>query len=312
MRDGRANVLWVLLVVQALFSTLHVVGKIVLAEVPPLAFAGTRVAIATPLLLAYAWRHDRFVPARADWPRLALLGMLGIFANQTLFLLGLNFTTATSSAILMPSIPVLTAAAAALLGAERVVGRRLLGIAATAAGALVLVDPTRLDTSPQATSGNLLILTNCLCYSFFLVLQRPMFARIPWRTLIAWSFLFGSLGTLPVAAPSLAATDWSRLSGAALLGVLYIGVVPTAGNFALAAWAVRRSSPAMVAAFTTLQPVFTSAIAALALGEVVGPNQAVGFLLIVLGLVLVQQRRRERAGGRDATARPIDDPHQNV
>jgi len=199
VRDADRPVLVALLAVQILFATLHVVGKIVLADLSPLAFAGTRVLVATPLLLALAWRHDRRVPDRADWPRLALLGMLGIFANQTLFLLGLNFTTATSSAILMPSIPVFTAAAAALLGVERVAGRRLAGIAAAAAGALVLLDPTRLETSRQATVGNLLILGNCLCYAFFLVLQRPLFARIPWRTLIAWSFLFGSLGTLPVA-----------------------------------------------------------------------------------------------------------------
>lgn len=292
MRDGRAAVLWVLLAVQVSFATLHVVGKIVLAQLAPLAFAGTRVLVATPLLLLYAWRHDRFVPERSDWPRLLLLGLLGIFANQALFLLGLNFTTATSSAILMPSIPVFTAAAAAVLGVERVAGRRLAGIVAAAAGALVLLDPTRLDTSPHATIGNLLILTNCLCYSFFLVLQRPLFARIPWRTLIAWCFLTGSIGTLPVAAPSLAATDWSALPQTAWLGIVYIGVVPTATNFALATWAVRRSSPAVVAAFTTLQPVFTSALAALALGEAVRANQALGFLLIVLGLVLVQARPR--------------------
>jgi len=291
MRDGRSAVLFALLTIQVLFSTLHVVGKRVMAELAPLAFAGSRVAIATPILLLLAWRHDRFVPARSDWPRLALLGLLGIFANQTLFLLGLNFTTATSSAILMPSIPVFTAAAAAALGVERVAGRRLLGILIAAGGALVLLDPTRLDVSPRATIGNALILSNCLCYSFFLVLMRPLFARIPWRTLIAWCFLFGSLGTLAVSAPAIAATDWTALSRVGALGVVYIGVVPTAFNFALNTWAVRHSSPALVAAFTTLQPVLTSGLAAWTLGEAVRPNQALGFLLIVLGLVMVQRLR---------------------
>lgn len=295
MRGVAGRVLATLLFVQLAFSTLHVVGKVVLAELAPLALAGTRVAIATPLLMLLAWRHDRFVPARSDWPRLALLGLLGIFANQTLYLLGLRFTTATSSAILMPSIPVFTAAAAAVLGIERVAGRRLAGIVAAAAGALVLLDPTRLETSPEATLGNLMILGNCLCYSVFLVLQRPLFERIPWRTLIAWSFLFGSLATLPVAAPSLATADWGGLSRGALAGILYIGVVPTALNFALATWAVRRSSPAVVAAFTTLQPLFTGTLAAITLGEGLRPNQAVGFVLIVAGLFLVQAGAPRRA-----------------
>ncbi len=281
------RVLGGLLVVQFLFATLHVAGKIVLSDVAPLALAGTRVAIATPILLLYAWWHDRALPPRSDWLRLALLGLLGIFANQTLFLLGLSFTSATSSAILMPSIPVFTAGAAALLGVQRISARGATGIALAAAGALVLLDPSRLETSGRATLGNLLILANCLCYSFFLVLLRPLFARLPWRTIIAWSFLFGSIGTLAVSFPALLTTSWSSLPSSALIGIVYIGVIPTAINFALNTWAVLRSSPALVAAFTTLQPVLTSLLAVALLGEAVQLNQALGFVLIVAGLVIV-------------------------
>jgi drug/metabolite transporter (DMT)-like permease len=290
VRDTPAPVLGALLTVQFLFATLHVGGKMVLAEMAPLAFAGTRVLIATPVLLLLAWRHDRVVPERRDWPLLALLGALGIFANQTLFLLGLSYTTATSSAILMPSIPVFTAGVGALFGVERLGGRRLGGLLAAAAGAVVMLDPSGLETGRDATFGNALILANCLSFSFFLVLQRPLLDRVPWRTVIAWSFLFGSIGTLGVAAPALAATDWGALSRGALVGALYIGIVPTALNSALNTWAIRRSSPALVAAFVTLQPVFTSLIAIVVLGEAVRSGQALGFLLIVFGLMLVQRR----------------------
>ncbi len=305
MRDTPRPVLVALLFVQVLFATLHVVGKIVLVELEPLALAGTRVAIATPLLLLYAWRHDRMIPGRSDWPRLALLGLLGIFANQTLFLLGLNFTSATSSAILMPSIPVFTAGAALALGFERPSRRRLLGIALAAAGALVLLDPTRLETSGRAPLGNLLILGNCLAYSIFLVLLRPLFARIPWRTLIAWSFLFGSLGTLAFASPAMIRAPWSALSPSVWSGIVYIGLLPTAANFALNTWAVRGSSPALVAAFTTLQPVLTTGLAATLLHERVRWHQALGFLLIVAGLVVVSARSGRR---RDLVAAPGPSP----
>lgn len=288
-------VLGVLFAIQLAYSSLHVVGKLVLADLAPLALAGTRVAIATPLLLLLAWRHDRAIPPRADWPRLALLGLLGIAANQTLFLIGLSLTSATSASILMPSIPVFTAAAGALLGIERIRGKRLAGVLLAACGALVLLDPTRIETSGQATLGNLIVLSNCLCYSFFLVLQRPLLARLGWRTVIAWSFLFGSIGTLAVSAPALVSTSWPSLPPHTLLGVLYIGVVPTAGAFALNSWAIRRTSPSTAAAFTTLQPVLTGALAALALGESLHANQAAGFVLIVLGLALVQSLSRSEA-----------------
>ena len=43
---------------------------------------------------------------RATCRILALLGFLGVFANQLLFIHGLEHTTATNASILMPSIPV--------------------------------------------------------------------------------------------------------------------------------------------------------------------------------------------------------------
>ncbi|MCB1007374.1 MAG: DMT family transporter [Acidobacteria bacterium] len=287
-----SKVLLALLLVQVCFSSLQIVGKIVLAELPPLALAATRVLIATPILLAIAWRHDRFVPDRADWPRLALLGGLGIFANQVLFLLGLSFTTATSAGVLMPSIPVFTAAIAGMLGIERLTGRRLTGILLAAAGAVALVDPASLDVSSRGSIGNLLILANCLAYSIFLVGQRPLLVRIPWRTLIAWSFLTGGMATIAVAAPSLARVEWAALAPKTFAGVLWIGLVPTAFAFALNTWAVRRTSPAMVAAFITLQPLLTTAGAVAWLGERPGWDQGLGFALIAGGLALVATARR--------------------
>ncbi len=304
MSGTPGKVLAALFAVQLFFSSLHVVGKIVLEDLAPLALSATRVLIATPILVWIAWRHDRMIPDRADWGRLALLGFLGIVANQAFFLIGLSFTTATSAGILMPSIPVFTAAAAALLGVERVTGARLVGIAIAAAGALFLLDPTRLDTSNRATLGNLLVLGNCLCYSFFLVLQRPLFERIPWRTVIGGSFVFGTLGTLVISAPQVVSTGWRALPATTWLGILHLGVVPTAAAFALNTWAVRRSSPALAAAFTTLQPVLTGTLAVFALGESPGANQALGFLLIVCGLLLVQRRSADLSRAEGATPPP--------
>ena len=65
-----------LLAVQVIFATLHVVGKLVLTEIPALAFASSRVLIAAPFLAIMAWSHDRVVPARRDWAALTLLGLL--------------------------------------------------------------------------------------------------------------------------------------------------------------------------------------------------------------------------------------------
>ncbi|HVR99310.1 MAG TPA: DMT family transporter [Thermoanaerobaculia bacterium] len=273
-----------LITVQLIFGGFYVVGKAVLREMEPLALAALRVAFAAPLLACIAWRHDHVRPRGRDLSWLALLGLLGVTANQGLFITGLKYTTATNAAILMPSIPVFTAAVAALLRIEPLTRQRLLGVALSVAGALVLINPLRFATGGQTARGNLLILVNCFCFALFLVLQRPLFQRVPWRTVIAGSFVFGALGVLPLSGPALAALDPGKISAGAWLGVAYIVLFSTTIAYAVNTWAVRRSSPALVAAYTTLQPLATALLAAAFLGETFGWAEGLGLGLIVAGL----------------------------
>ncbi len=282
----------VLLLVQASFSSLHVVGRLVLDELSPFALAGTRVLLAAPLLALWAWRHDRRGVPRCEWPELLRLGLLGIFANQLLFLLGLSLTSATTAALWMPTIPILTAAAATVLGLERLTARRRLGVLGAGFGAFLLVKPVGAALGPGSVLGNLALFLNCLSYSFFLVLQRPVLARLPWRTTLAGAFVGGSLFTLLVTGPNLLGTPWTQLRLSTWIGIFWIGLVPTVGAFALNAWAVAQRGPTLSAAFTTLQPVLTALSASVFLGERLDPAQVIGgsVILISLGLCLANGR----------------------
>jgi drug/metabolite transporter (DMT)-like permease len=279
-----------LLAVQLLFSAFHVAGKYALAEIHPFALACLRVGFVTPVLVLLAWRHDRRLPGLRDLPWLALLGALGVFGNQVLFLWGLSYTTATNAAILMPSIPVFAAGIGAVLGIDRIGPRRLAGIALAVAGALAVLDPARFSLADEETLGNLLVLTNTFLYAGFLVLQRPVLERLPWRTVLAGSFAFGSIGVLAVGGRELAAVEVGAVSAGAWWAV-GVALVATLGAYALNTWAVRRSSPTLVAAYTTLQPLTSALLAALLLGETMGANAALGFGLIAGGLWLVSRRR---------------------
>ena len=52
-----------------------------------------------------------------------------------------------------------------------------------------------------------------------------------------------------------------------LVGVAYIIAFPTVFAYAASTWAVRRSSPALVAAYNTLQPLVAATLAVVFLGE---------------------------------------------
>jgi drug/metabolite transporter (DMT)-like permease len=278
--------------VQFSFSGLHIVGKLVLETLPPLAVASFRVLIATPLLLGLAWYVDRKLPPWNLLPHLAVLGLLGVFLNQVLFVVGLKYTSATNAAILMSSVPVFAVGIGWLTGIEKIGAWRLTGVILAASGALILLDPRRFSIADATFLGTFLILMNSLSFATFLVLQRPVLARLPWRTVIAWTFVLGGVGVIAVGGNTLANLDVSSISPGIWWGVLFIGLVPTFFGYLLNTWAVRRSSVTLVAVFTTLQPLLTALLAIVLLREQLRPTQIAGFVLIASGLWLVSWRRR--------------------
>lgn len=280
-----------LLFAQLGFGGFHVVAKAILTHLHPLALAGIRVLAATPLLLLIAWTIDRIVPTRTDLYRLALLGFLGVFANQLLFILGLRYTTATNAAILMPAIPVFAAAVAILLRVERPSFARAAGIVLAVVGALVMLEPTRFQLGDTTLIGNLLILANCLSYAVFLVLMRPVLLRLPVATVTAWTFVFGGAGVLAVCATTMLRVDYTALPPGVWAGLAFVVVVPTILCYLVNSWGVARSSSSLAATYTTLQPLVTGLLAFVLLAERVGWPQLVGGLLIIGGLHQVARAR---------------------
>lgn len=280
-----------LVFVQITFGALHVISKGVLAHVPAMALAGIRALAAAPLLFVLAWRVERVVPARRDLPLLAALGALGVLGNQVLYILGVQRTTASNAGILVLSVPVFAIAVAAALRVERLDRRRLAGVALAIGGALVLLGPAGISGDPRALLGDVLILGNSAAYATYLVLQRPLLRRLPPLTLVAWTFVFGGSAIVVASLPALARLDVAAVPAAAWWGLAYIVVLPTAVNYALNSWALRHSSPALVAAYTTLQPVAAALLAVAFLGETPGIRQLAGFALIASGLATISRPR---------------------
>jgi len=83
-----------------------------------------------------------------------------------------------------------------------------------------LVNPLRADFSAGTTVGNLLIVTNSLGYSFYMVLSKDLFKRYGALTVITWVFLLSSLMAIPIGIAglhwgelqSLSPPDWLRIT----------------------------------------------------------------------------------------------------
>lgn len=296
-----------LLTVQLLFGSLPIAAKIVLREMSPSLLTFARVAGAA---LVFALLHAAFVRERVrdrrDFLRLMVYSVLGVSANQWLYLQGLSRTTALNAQIIVTSIPALVVAAAILLRREAASAAKIVGVAVAGAGALYLIGIERFDL--RAAAGNALVLANSTCYAFYLVLARDLLVRYRPSTFATWIFLFGTLPLLPLAASSFAEAGLPQLSGAGGLALAFTVAGPTVGSYFLSVWALKRARSTLVAVYIYLQPIVAGALAAWWLDEPVSPRVVPAALLIFAGVALVARAERVEAAERGPLAVPPATP----
>jgi len=279
----------VLVLVQVMFASMAIAGKLVLPEIPPQALVVIRVAGAfTILFLAYLITGRGRVHSGRDWAMLAVIGLLGVTANQNMFLMGLERTTAINASILVTTVPIFTVLYSVLGRQESASASKIGGIAIAGLGVVYLIGPDRVSLAPNLALGNALVVMAMACYAGFLVLAKPLLRRYDTLTVIVWAMFFGLLGTLPVGLATLSRVSPTEVPVGIWVLVAYIVLVPTIGAFFLSGWALKRSSSQLVAAYIYLQPLVTASIAPAVLeGERVTPRMIVAGLAIFAGLGLV-------------------------
>lgn len=287
-----------LILVQVLFAGLAIAGRFVLPEFPAGLLVTVRVIGAAGVLLTWnVLRGGRWITDRRDLAHVTMLGLLGIAANQSLFLFGLRHTTAINATILVTTVPVFTVLGSVLIGREPPSPMKFGGIALAALGTIYLIGPDRISLAPDVALGNLLIVLGMICYAAYFLFSKPLLARHDSITVSAYVMATALLGVLPLGATALRGTDLGAVRPVIWLWVAFIVVGPTIFTYLLNIWALRRASSNLVAVYIYLQPVLTAAVAPLLLdGERLTTRAALAGLAIFAGLalVIVAEQRQHR------------------
>ncbi len=284
------------MMVQVAFASLAVVGKVTLEVVPWTSLVLLRTLGALGVFVAWGViARERMLPPRAEWGRMALLGFLGVFANQAMFLAGLRRSTSINATVLVSTIPLFTALFAALFGRERPSRRFGVGLALAAGGVLLVLRPENASLRREHLLGDLLLLSNSCCYGIYLALARASAVKYGGIAVARWVFLAGAVMALPLGLGDTLAT-LPTATPRTLFAVGYVVLVTTAFTYAANAWALARVPASVVSVFIYLQPVMVAAMALTAgpglarwLGvtmaaEVLSARLVFGALLALLGV----------------------------
>ncbi|SHN39156.1 DMT family transporter [Cryptosporangium aurantiacum] len=303
------------------FGAMAIFGKFAYAaDVSPGALLLVRFGLAAVLLWLLLFLRPALRRGPADAERgaggmtFALLvtalglGAVGYATQASLYFSALEIMDASVLALIFYTYPLLVTLGAVLLGRDRLTpGRCAALIAASGGTLLVLLGTGEVDVNPL---GAALAFGTAVSYTLYILVADTVVHRLP-PVVLAALVMTGATLTLSGRALMTGGVDlgfgWSGWFWLACIAVVST-VVAMLTFFA----GLRRTGPSTAAISSTFEPVVTTALAALTLGEILTPLQLTGGLL-VLSSVAVLQLRRGRAERPGAVPGPDVEPlHQPV
>ena len=293
-----ANAIWGLMSPVAKFVML---GGIV----TPLAVTDLRIVGAMILFWILSFfRKSEHVPPK-DLAKLFGASLLGVVLNQGSFILGVGMTSPVNASIITTSMPLWAMILAAIFLKEPITAKKVLGIAAGASGALLLVLGSGNTDSAggHSVAGDLLVLFAQLSYALYFVLYKNFVTRYSLTTIMKWMFTFATLCILPFTGRDLLSTDWQALSAAAIGSLAFIVVGSTFLSYMLIIVGQKNLRPTVAGMYNYIQPLVATLVAVCWGMETFDPTKICSVLLIFSGFYLVTTSR-SRADAEKSRLQP--------
>ncbi len=265
------------------------VVKYALREFPQVTFNAARLALASAVFLtAIRLRHAGDPPlSRADWLRIAALGVIGHLLYQLAFVAGVARTSASNSALIFGATPIAVALLSALAGYERVTAVRWAGAALSMLGIYVIVG-RRATWSNATVVGDLLIFVGMLCWSIYSVVAQPLLGRHSPLVVTGYSMAIGASLYVALAVPTLVTTDWTTISTTSWVLMALSSLLALAFAYMIWYTSVQRIGSARTAVYSNLTPIVAMIVAAIWLREPIGVAQIVGAVTILGGVFITR------------------------
>ncbi len=267
-------------------------AKIVISFAPPMTVGFFRFFTASLLFLpimAITHRNSMKTYTPRDVGLFFVLGFTGIFAYGILFLIGIQFTTATQGSIIAGVNPTTVSLLAFLFLKERLAPKwRYTGFLFSFLGIVFVVGVQAFfDFRLEHLIGNLILLCAMMTWGLYSILGKTVMKTHSSFETTALGVFFGSfiffLGalteqfwTLPIMADP---TFW--------FNILYMGIFVTVFGFLSYFLGIRNLGASNSAVFISLVPVFGTLFSILLLNEPLFWTFLIGLILVVTGILII-------------------------
>lgn len=245
-------------------------------------------AVFAGLLLQRGWRKLR-IPS-PDLARIVLLGLAGVAASNYFYYLAIQRTNVATAIIVQYTAPVWVLVYMVVRGFERPTAAKMVSVVLAIIGIALVIGIFGGRHLELDAVGMMAALAAAFSFTYYniaghsILLKHDRWIVLLYTTLAASLFWMIFNPPNKIAAAHFAPSVWLFLFLFAVLSVLIPFVFYFAG--------LQHLKPTNAIIASCLEPVFTILIAALALHEIVRPLQAVGIVMVLAAILVVQRPAR--------------------
>jgi drug/metabolite transporter (DMT)-like permease len=237
--------------------------------------------------LRFTWQET----SSGDWLKMIGVGFLANVVYQLAFIIGLKFTTAGNSAILLATSPLWTAFWNARLHKEAVERTVWFGMGLSLVGIVLIITGSgrAIEFGSRGMIGDIVSLAAAMLWALNTNFQKPLLTTYSTMQLSVIMVAVGAAVHALLALPDALTVPWQTSSPTYLLvgvisGVLSIGVANV-----LWSHGVKRLGPSRTANMSNLTPVLAFVISYLTLDEQISWLHVVGGAVTLLGVWIVRR-----------------------
>lgn len=275
-------------------------------NVSPIALTSIRVLGGALIFALACLLPNRFTGnqriRREDRWQIVVAGLIMVAINQSLYIIGVGYSTPVDAAVMTTMMPVATLILSAIFIAMPLSWMKVIGVALGLTGALLLA-LTGSHSSAEAGSnpilGDLLCLAAQFCAASYFVFFRKLITRYSSFALMSRMFIVSAICYVPFTLPWLLDVNWAAVSAVTWGELAYIILGATFLSYMLLPLAQRRLKPTTVSMYSYMQPVTAAALAAVMGTAVFGMDKALATVLIFVGVALVARSKGPRTVSAD-------------
>ncbi|WP_242302241.1 DMT family transporter [Bacillus cereus group sp. BfR-BA-01423] len=273
----------------SIWGGMYVVSKYVLDFIPPLTLVWLRFIIAFVVLymilkITEKKQKKTVTIRKKDWLLFAWIGFIGYFISITCQFIGTKLSDAHTGSLVTSATPAFMVIFAAIILKEKLTARRLLSTIIATIGVIIVIE-WDIEIGSYFI-GTIILVGAAITWALLSIYVKIASARFSSLVITTYAIFFSLFFITPFMVWEFQSNPIEHMNLYVVLGVLYLGIVSTAGAFFLWNKGLELMDASIGSLFFFFQPIVGSLLGWLLLNETLSSNFFIGGILIICSVFI--------------------------